>query len=162
MIWKILQCNPALLIDELLCTVANGGGVRIGWYAPEALTGVRLLRAHGVRCWGGGFATNPDRRWVMVRPAQARWAAGLLMGAGYVIFEGPTDARPIQPRTNWGAPAPGQGLNGVMEAVFLSGYRPRTTWGAPAPAQGLAGFIVGLFGQPFGGTRRREGANRGR
>ena len=118
-----MRFNPILLLDDLLCTLANGGGVRIGWYAGAAWPAIRLLRQHGVRCWGGDMATNPDRRWVMVRPAQAKWAAGLLMGAGYAVFEGPTDARPIQPRTNWGAPAPGQGLNGVMEAVFLSGYR---------------------------------------
>jgi hypothetical protein len=121
-----MQWNPILLLDELLCTAANGGGVRIGWYAPEALSGVKLLRAHGVRCWGGAYARKPDRRWVTVRPAQAKWAAGLLRGAGYVVFEGP-DADPIAPRTNWGAPAPGQGLNGIVESALTGVSRRRSS-----------------------------------
>jgi hypothetical protein len=120
-----MRWNPIDWIDYMLCTVANGGGVRIGWYAPEALSGVKLLRSHGVRCWGGDYASNPDRRWTTVRPAQAKWAAGLLMGAGYVVFEGPTDARPIVTRTTWGAPAPGQGLDGVVEAVLTGDMRRR-------------------------------------
>lgn len=117
-----MQWNPVLLLDELLCTAMNGGGVRIGWYAPEALSGVKLLRAHGIRCWGGDWKRNPDRRWAVVRPAQAKWAVGLLMGAGYVVFEGPA-AHPIAPRTTWGAPAPGQGLNGIIEAALTGDLR---------------------------------------
>ncbi len=55
---------------------------------------------------------------------QARYAVGLLKGAGYPVFEGPPSP-PIRPRTNWGAPAPGQGLNGIMEALFVPGYHKR-------------------------------------
>ena len=66
------------------------------------------------------MATNPDRRWVNVRPAQAKWAVALLKGAGWGVFEG-LDADAVTPSSTWGAPAPGQGLNGLMEAVFLPG-----------------------------------------
>lgn len=115
-----MRLNPILLLDDLLCTDANGGGVRIGWYAGAAWPAIKLLREHGVRCWGGDMADKPDRRWVMVRPAQARWAVALLKGAGWGVFEGP-NAEAVSPATTWGAPAPGQGLNGVMEAIFLPG-----------------------------------------
>jgi hypothetical protein len=119
-----MQWNPVLLLDDILCTLANGGGVRIGWYADAAWPAIHLLRQHGVRCWAGNMAANPDRRWVKVRPKQARYAVGLLKGGGWAVFEGPPSP-PIRPRTNWGAPAPGQGLNGGMEAVFLPGYHKR-------------------------------------
>ena len=117
-----MRLNPILLLDDILCTDANGGGVRIGWYAGAAWPAIKLLREHGVRCWGGDMARDPDRRWVMVRPRQAKWAVSLLKGAGWDVFEGP-DAAPVSPASSWGVPAPGQGLNGFMEAVFLPGYR---------------------------------------
>lgn len=70
--------NPILLIDELISTALNGGGVPADAHAAAAAPAVRLLREHGVRTWGYRMARNPDRRWYLVRPAQARWAAGLM------------------------------------------------------------------------------------
>lgn len=112
-----MRLNPILLLDDLLCTATNGGGVRIGWVAGEAATAIRLLRSHGVRSWGYDVARNPDRRFCLVRPAQARWAVGLLKGAGFAVIEGP-DAAPIAPRTNWGVPAPGVGMGGLAAALL--------------------------------------------
>lgn len=128
-----MRWNPLLLLDDLLCTAANGGAVRIGWYAGAAWPAIKLLRTHGIRCWGGDMATNPDRRWVNVRPAQAKWAVSLLKGAGCGVFEGP-DANAVTPATTWGAPAPGQGLNGIMEAIFLPGtMRSKRRQSPPTP-----------------------------
>lgn len=78
-----MRWNPIDWIDYMLCTIVNGGGERIGWYAPEALSGIRLLRSHGVRTWGVDSKQNPDRRYVTVRRRQARWAVGLLMGGRF-------------------------------------------------------------------------------
>jgi hypothetical protein len=115
---EIGHINPILFIDEILSTGANGGGVRIGWYAGAAANGLRLLRAHGVRTWGYRMAYDSDRRWCMVRKRQAKWAVGLLRGAGYGVFEGPASP-PIRPRTNWGAPAPAQGFAGLVAKLFI-------------------------------------------
>lgn len=110
--------NPILLIDELLSTSMNGGGVRIGWYADAAAPALQMLRAHGVKTWGYRMAYEPDRRWCMVRRAQAAWAVGLLLGAGWGVFEGPA-SKPIAPRTTWGAPAKAQGFAGLVAAVLF-------------------------------------------
>lgn len=114
--------NPILLIDELIATGANGGGTRIGWYADEAATAVRLLRAHGVKTWGYRMAHDPDRRWCKVRHAQAQWAVGLLKGAGYGVFDGP-NAPAIKTRSTWGVPAPAQGFAGLLATLIIGGAR---------------------------------------
>lgn len=113
--------NPILMLDDLLCTAANGGAVRIGWIASTAAPAIRHLQAHGIRTWGYAMATNPDRRYCLVRPAQARWAVSLLKGAGIPVIEGPT-AAPVAPSTTWGAPAPAVGLGGLAARLF--GVRP--------------------------------------
>ena len=112
--------NPILLIDELIATSANGGGVRIGWYADAAAPAVRMLTQHGVKTWGYRMAYDPDRRWCMVRHAQARWAVSLLKGAGYAVIDGPLDAPPIAPRTTWGVPARPQGFAGLVARVITT------------------------------------------
>jgi hypothetical protein len=114
--------NPILLLDELFATTINGGGVRIGWYADAAAPAVRLLRAHGVKTWGYRMAYDPDRRWCMVRRAQATWAVGLLKGAGYAICDGP-DAPAIRTRSTWGVPAPAQGFVGLLANLIIGGTR---------------------------------------
>jgi len=58
----------------------------------------------------------------MVRHAQAKWAVALLRGAGYAVIEGP-NARPVAPRTTWGAPVGASGLGGL--AANLLGVQPR-------------------------------------
>lgn len=125
--------NPILLIDELIATSMNGGGVRIGWYGGAAAHAIKHLRDRGVRTWGYRMAYAPDRRWCMVRRRQAEYAVGLLKGAGYAVFEGP----------------------------FSPPIVTRTTWGVPARPQGYAGLIASLF-IGFGARRRRGGKNRGR
>lgn len=113
-----MRLNPILLLDDLLCTAANGGrGVRIGWLADSATAGVQLLQAHGVRSWGYDMARNPDRRYCLVRPAQAAWAVGLLKGAGFGVVAGP-DAPAVAPRSSWGVPAPGVGLGGLVASLL--------------------------------------------
>lgn len=112
-----MRLNPILLIDDLLCTAANGGGVRIGWMASAAAPAVALLTEYGVRTWGYDMAANPERRYCLVRPAQAAWAVALLRGAGYAVIEGP-DAKPVAPTAAWGAPAPGVGLGGAAARLF--------------------------------------------
>jgi hypothetical protein len=118
---EIGHLNPILLIDELIATSMNGGGVRIGWYASAAAPAVRMLTAHGVKTWGYRMAYNPDRRWCMVRRQQATWAASLLKGAGYAVIDGPLDAPPIQPRTTWGVPAKPQGFAGLLASLLFTG-----------------------------------------
>lgn len=112
--------NPILLIDEIISTSANGGGVRIGWYADAAAPAIRLLTAHGVKTWGYRMAHNPDRRWCKMRRQQATWAVGLLLGAGWGVFEGPASA-PITPRTTWGVPAKPQGFAGLLASLLFTG-----------------------------------------
>jgi hypothetical protein len=112
--------NPILLIDELIATSANGGGTRIGWHADAAAPAIRLLTQHGVKTWGYRMAYDPDRRWCMVRHAQARWAVSLLKGAGYAIIDGPLNAPPIAPRTTWGVPARPQGVAGLIGSIFTT------------------------------------------
>lgn len=128
------KIDPLKWLDDLLCMSANGQGTYIEWIGPTGDAIEMMLRAHGIRVWSRSYDYDREQCYgVHVRPAQAKFAAGLIAGHGGVVVVGP--------------PSPP--------------IRPRTTWGAPAPAQGLAGIIVGLFGQPFGGTRRR-GGNRGR
>jgi hypothetical protein len=121
----MIELNPILLIDELIATSANGGGTRIGWYAHAAAPAVRMLQAHGVKTWGYRMADKPDRRWCMVRRQQATWAVGLLLGAGWRVFDGPASA-PVAPRTTWGVPARPQGLAGLLASLlFIGGARRR-------------------------------------
>lgn len=77
-----MRLNPILLLDDILCTITNGGGVRIGWLASAAAPAARLLMEHGVKTWGYDMASNPDRRYCMVRRRQAKWAVALLRGLG--------------------------------------------------------------------------------
>lgn len=70
------------------------------------------------------MADSPGRRWCMVRRQQATWAVGLLLGAGWAVFEGPV-APAIRPRTTWGVPARPQGLAGLVGAVILMGVGAR-------------------------------------
>lgn len=117
-----MRLNPILLLDDLLCTAANGGAVRIGWLADAAAPAVRVLQAHGVRSWGYDMAEG--RRFCLVRPAQARWAVSLLKGAGFAVVEGP-DVDPVTPASTWGAPAPGVGLGGLAASLFGVGVSGR-------------------------------------
>lgn len=96
-----MRLNPILLLDDILCTITNGGGVRIGWLASAGAPAARLLMEYGVKTWGYDMASNPDRRYCMVRPRQAKWAVALLRGAGYAVIEGP-DAKLVTPRSTWG------------------------------------------------------------
>ena len=109
--------NPILWLDDLLCTAANGGAVRIGWLAVSAAPALRVLTVHGVRTWGYAVGRNPDRRYCLVRPAQARWAVALLRGAGFSVIEGPA-AAPVRPARAWGKPAPGVGLGGLVASLL--------------------------------------------
>jgi hypothetical protein len=63
-----MRLNPILLLDDILCTITNGGGVRIGWLASAGSPAARLLMEYGVKTWGYDMASNPDRRYCMVRP----------------------------------------------------------------------------------------------
>jgi hypothetical protein len=119
-----MRLNPILLLDDILCTITNGGGVRIGWIASTGAPAARLLMEHGVKTWGYDMASKPDRRYCMVRPRQAKWAVALLRGAGYAVIEGP-GAKPVAPRSTWGAPVGASGLGGL--AANLLGVRPRNT-----------------------------------
>lgn len=117
-----MRLNPILLLDDLLCTAANGGAVRIGWLADAAAPAVRVLQSHGVRSWG--YDMEDGRRFCLVRPAQAKWAVSLLKGAGFTVVEGP-DAAPVAPASSWGVPAPGVGLGGLAASLFGVGVSGR-------------------------------------
>lgn len=121
------RIDPIKWLDDFMCVLANGRGAYLEWIGPTGDTIEMMLRAHGVRVWSRRYDFEGENRYgVHVRPAQARWAAGLIAGHGGVVVVGP-QAPPI---------------------------RPRTTWGAPAPAQGLAGMVIGVFGRRYA-TRRK-------
>lgn len=121
------RIDPIKWLDDLVCTLANGRGAYLEWIGPTGDTIEMMLRAHGIRVWGRSYDYDGEHRYgVRVRPAQARWAAGLIAGQGGVVVVGPQ----------------------------VAAIRPRTTWGATAPAQGLAGAVVGVFGRRYA-TRRK-------
>jgi hypothetical protein len=117
--------DPLKWIDDLLCTLHNGGGVRLEWLGGlDGADAERMLRAHGVKVWGRLYAfEDGDRYGLTVRKAQAKWAAGLLAGHGCAVLVGPK-AKPVRPRYNWGAPAPAQGFGGAV--VEMLGGAPAT------------------------------------
>ena len=126
--WR--HIDPLKWIDDLLCGLRNGGGVKITWQGGlDGAEAERMLRSHGVRVWGRTYAYGEgDHYGLTVRKQQAKWAASLLAGRGCAIMSGPA-AKPV---------------------------RPAHTWGAPAPAQGLGGFIVDAMGGAPEGRRRER------
>lgn len=116
----LARIDPIKWLDDLVCVATNGRGTYIEWIGPTGDAIEMMLRAHGVRVWARRYDYENEHRYgIHVRPAQARWAAGLIAGQGGVVVVGP--------------PSPP--------------IRPQSTWGAPAPAQGLAGAVVGAFGR---------------
>lgn len=115
--------DPIKWVDDLFCSARNGRGTRIEWIGAAGFDGELLLRRYGIRVWGRGYDHDGENRFsVHVRPAQAKFAAGLLAGAGCAILEGPSSA-PIRPASAWGAPAPAQGLAGALVDMMSGGLR---------------------------------------
>ncbi len=114
--------DPLKWIDDFLCSLRNGEGVKIEWLGGmDGADAEKMLRAHGVKVWGRQYAFDDgDHYGLTVRKAQAKWAAGLLAGHGCAIMTGPRGVKPIRPRHTWGAPAAAQGLGGAV-AEMLGG-----------------------------------------
>ena len=118
------RIDPIKWIDDMLASAVNGRGVRIEWIGglPGA-EGELLLRSYGVRCWRRAYDHEREERFgVHVRPSQAKFAAGLLGGAGCAVVVGPRVA-PIRPASAWGVAAPAQGLSGLLVDFLGGGVR---------------------------------------
>lgn len=108
--------DPLKWIDDTYTAIRNGRGVLITWDATST-TGAEveaLLRAYGVRVYGRRYPTrtNPVAG-CHVRSKQAKFADGLLRGHGIAVLSKPL-SKPIKPLRQWGAPAPAQGLGGLV------------------------------------------------
>jgi hypothetical protein len=108
--------DPLKWIDDLLCTLHNGGGVLLTFQIDTTWSGEdveRLLRTYGVKVYARVYADDDGHAGLHVRHAQAKYADGLLRGHG-VNVTSPVLSKPIRPSTSWGAPAKAQGLAGML------------------------------------------------
>lgn len=106
--------DPIKWIDDLYTTSRNGRGVLIEWDA-NVHTGAEVeafLRSWGIKCYGRKYPAGGVAG-CHVRTAQAKFADGLLRGAGFAVLSRPL-SKPITPRTQWGVPAKAQGFGGLV------------------------------------------------
>lgn len=106
--------DPIKWIDDLYTTSRNGRGVLIEWDS-NCHTGAEVesfLRSYGVKCYARRYPSNGVAG-CHVRTAQAKFADGLLRGAGFAVLSKQL-SKPITPRTQWGVPAKAQGFGGLV------------------------------------------------
>lgn len=112
--------DPLKWIDDIYTTSRNGRGTLITWDATinGGAEVERLLRTYGVRVYGRTYPTrkNPVSG-CHVRDSQAKFADGLLRGHGIAVLSKQL-SKPIKPTRQWGAPAPAQGLGGMVGDVM--------------------------------------------
>ena len=110
--------DPIKWIDDIYTIARNGRGVLIQWDSTVH-TGAEVeafLRSYGIKCYSrqypaGGIAG------CHVRTDQAKWADGLLRGAGFAVLSKQL-SKPISPRSQWGVPARAQGFGGMVGDLF--------------------------------------------
>jgi hypothetical protein len=102
--------NPLLLFDRLR---RAGRGALLTW-PRGAHTGAQVesfLRSYGVRILDR--KVSGDEHGVWVSDKQAKYADGLLRGAGFAITSAPL-SKPIAPRHRWGRAAKSVGIVGAI------------------------------------------------
>lgn len=122
--------DPLKWIDDTLCILRYGAGVKITWSSGTDWAGgdvEMLLRSYGVRVWNRQYARKKgvDDYGLHVRPQQARWAEYVLRKAGCpltspLISEANRHVQPggAMPRA-WGVPAKPVGFVGRMVDFLL-------------------------------------------
>jgi hypothetical protein len=108
--------DPVKWVDDAVTMGANGESVLLLWDSTVH-TGAeveRLLRSFGVACYGRKYPMSDDpTAGCHVRTAQAKYADGLMRGAGFAVLSRQLSP-PIRPARQWGVPAKAQGLGGVV------------------------------------------------
>lgn len=110
--------DPIKWLDDLYTTSRNGRGVLIEWDS-NCHTGAEVeafLRSWGIKCYGRKYPAGGVAG-CHVRNAQAKFADGLLRGAGFAVLSKPL-SKPITPRSSWGVPAKAQGFGGIVGDLF--------------------------------------------
>lgn len=110
--------DPIKWIDDAFTTAANGRGVLLQWDS-RAHTGAEVeafLRSYGVKVYARRYPANGVAG-CHVRREQAKYADGLLRGAGFAVLSKPL-SKPISPRSQWGVPARAQGFGGIVGDLF--------------------------------------------
>lgn len=108
--------DPLKWIDDAYTAIRNGRGTLITWDATinGGAEVEALLRSYGVRVYGRQYPTRATPiSGCHVRKNQAKFADGLLRGHGIAVLS-KTLSKPIRPARQWGAPAPAQGLGGMV------------------------------------------------
>jgi len=103
-------------VDDIYTTSRNGRGVLLEWDATinSGAEVEQLLRSYGVKVYGRKYPTRSEPiSGCHVRKSQAKFADGLLRGAGIAVLSERL-SKPIKPKESWGAPAPAQGLGGLV------------------------------------------------
>lgn len=123
----LARIDPIKWVDDLFCSARNGRGVRLEWIGRDGWDGEQLLRSYGVRVWARGYDYENEQRYSLtVRAAQAKFADGLLRGAGFAVVS-PQLSPPITPRSSWGVPAAPQGLAGWLQEIAIGGVSVRAS-----------------------------------
>lgn len=120
--------DPMKIVDDLICALRFGAGVRFRWTAGGAWYGARvemLLRRYGIRVYGRQYASKDDPHLsVTVRRQQAQWAAYVLRQAGVPVVSPAWATQPARhgrmPRA-WGVPARATGFGGVAVQMLFGG-----------------------------------------
>lgn len=122
MLAELSRIDPIKWLDDLLCILRYGPGVKLTWAAVAGWPGGRvekLLRRYGVRAYRRQYSINGRDYGVHVLPQQAAWADYILRTAGCPLTSAPR-SKPggVMPR-EWGVPAKPVGFAGRV-VDFLS------------------------------------------
>ena len=118
------RIDPIKWIDDLLCLLRWGPGVKLTWANVSGWPGGRvekILRRYGVRVYRRQYSVNGSDYGVHVLPQQAVWAEYLLRNAGCPLTS------PLISESN--------------RHVRAGGAMPKP-WGVPAKPVGFAGRVI--------------------
>ena len=121
---ELSRIDPIKWIDDFLCLLRWGPGVKLTWAHVSDWPGgrvERVLRQYGVRVYRRQYSVNGSDYGVHVLPQQAQWAEYLLRKAG--------------------CPLTSSLISEGNRRVQGGGTMPKA-WGVPAEPVGLAGRVA--------------------
>lgn len=114
---ELTRIDPLKWVDDLLCLLRYGPGVKLTWAAASGWPGGRvepLLQRYGVRVFRRQYSINGSDYGLHVLPQQAAWADYILRTAGCPLTSAPLSggkAGRAMPKA-WGVPARPVGFAG--------------------------------------------------
>ena len=129
--------DPLKIIDDMIASASQPSGHKITFWAAGDFSGMdaeKFLRGYGIRVWGRDYAEvqrdgNDAFYGLTVRKKQAKWAATLMLTAGYPVRTGDLGAKAMTslPRSSWDSVAPAVGLGGMVSEMIGGSPRAKNT-----------------------------------